>query len=90
MQALIQRVYSSGKFTATNNRITKRGSKRLRRAIYLAVQCGLRQGANPKIKDYYEKKKKEGKPYKVAVIACANKLIHHIYAILSKNEPYHL
>ncbi|MDP1511882.1 hypothetical protein Q8I65_16940 [Paenibacillus ottowii] len=26
---------------------------------------------------------------KVAVIACANKLIHHIYAILSKNEPYH-
>ncbi len=83
-------VYSSGKFTATNNRITKRGSKRLRRAIYLAVQCGLRQGANQKIKHYYEKKKKEGKPYKVAVIACANKLIHHIYAILSKNEPYRL
>ncbi|MDQ0496199.1 transposase [Paenibacillus brasilensis] len=83
-------VYSSGKFKATNNRITKRGSKRLRRAIYLAVQCGLRQGANQRIKDYYDKKKKEGKPYKVAVIACANKLIHHIYAILSKNEPYHL
>ncbi|MEC0255166.1 IS110 family transposase [Paenibacillus lautus] len=30
--------YSSGKFTATSNRITKRGSKRLRRALYLAVQ----------------------------------------------------
>ena len=30
-------VYSSGKFTATTNRITKRGSKNLRHALYLAV-----------------------------------------------------
>ncbi|QDY82853.1 IS110 family transposase [Paenibacillus polymyxa] len=34
-------VYSSGKFTTMNNRITKRGSKRLRKAIHLAVQCSL-------------------------------------------------
>ncbi|KJB84688.1 transposase, partial [Paenibacillus sp. E194] len=81
-------IYSSGKFTGTSNRITKRGSKRLRRALYLAVQCGIRRGANRRISDYYEKKRKEGKPYKVVVIACANKLLHHIYAILYKNEPY--
>ena len=36
-------VYSSGKFTATANRITKRGSKRLRHALYLAVLCSLRR-----------------------------------------------
>ncbi|KOP69032.1 transposase [Bacillus sp. FJAT-18019] len=81
-------IYSSGKFTATSNRITKRGSKRLRRALYLAVQCGIRRSANRRISDYYDKKRKEGKPYKVVVIACANKLLHHIYAILSKSEPY--
>lgn len=81
-------IYSSGKFTATSNRITKRGSKRLRRALYLAVQCGIRRGANRRISDYYDKKRKEGKPYKVVVIACANKLLHHIYAILCKSEPY--
>ncbi|WP_246009570.1 IS110 family transposase [Brevibacillus fluminis] len=50
-------VYSSGKFTATSNRITKRGSKRLRRALYLAVQCGLRRGINSRIKHYYDKKR---------------------------------
>ena len=83
-------VHSSGKFTASRNRITKRGSKRLRRALYLAVQCGLRGGANDRLKNYYDKKKKEGKPYKVAVIACANKLLHHIYAILSKGQPYNI
>lgn len=81
-------IYSSGKFTATSSRITKRGSKRLRRALYLAVQCGIRRGANRRISEYYEKKRKEGKPYKVVVIACANKLLHHVYAILCKNEPY--
>ncbi|MNB73337.1 Transposase IS116/IS110/IS902 family protein [compost metagenome] len=81
-------IFSSGKFTATSSRITKRGSKRLRRALYLAVQCGIRGGTNPKIREYYEKKRKEGKPYKVVVIACANKLLRHVYAILSKQQPF--
>ena len=81
-------VFSSGKFTATSSHITKRGSKRLRRSLYLAVQCGLRRNTNRKIKAYFDKKRAEGKPYKVVVIACANKLLHHIYAILSKGQPY--
>ncbi|SEK74513.1 Transposase IS116/IS110/IS902 family protein [Paenibacillus sp. cl141a] len=81
-------IFSSGKFTATNTRITKRGSKRLRRSLYLAVQCGMRKNANARIRSYYEKKRKEGKPYKVVVIACANKLLHHIFAILQKGQPY--
>lgn len=81
-------VHRSGKFTASRNRISKRGSKRLRRALYIAVQCGLRKGMNKRLKTCYEKKRKEGKPYKVAVIACANKLLHHIHAILVKGEPY--
>lgn len=81
-------IFSSGKFVATSSRITKRGSKRLRRALYLAVQCGIRGSTNAKIRDYYDRKRKEGKPYKVVVIACANKLLHHVYAILSKCQPY--
>lgn len=35
-------IFSPGKLTATGSRITKRGSKRLRRSLYLAVQCGIR------------------------------------------------
>ncbi|SFB63062.1 Transposase [Cohnella sp. OV330] len=81
-------VHSSGKFTASSSRISKRGSKRLRRALYVAVQCGLRKGVNERLKAYYDKKRKEGKPYKVVVIACANKLLHHVHAILVKGEPY--
>ncbi|MHA7966032.1 IS110 family RNA-guided transposase [Paenibacillus sp. CAU 1782] len=81
-------VHSSGRFTASSTRITKRGSKRLRRALYLAVQCGIRRSTNVRLSAYYDKKRQEGKPYKVTVIACANKLLHHIYAILKKGMPY--
>lgn len=41
-------VQSSGKFTATINRITKRGSSRQRYSLYLAVLCGLRSPRNKK------------------------------------------
>jgi transposase len=79
-------VYSSGKFTA--NRITKRGSKRLRHALYLAVLCGLRRTGSKKLRAFYDKKREEGKPYRVAVIACINKLLHRIYALLTCKEVF--
>ncbi len=81
-------VYASGKFIATSNRITKRGSKRLRRALFLAVQCGIRKSVNQQLKEYYDKKRAEGKAYKVAIIACTNKLVRWIYAILKHERPY--
>jgi hypothetical protein len=84
-------VFSSGKFHATSNRITKRGSKRLRRAIFLAVLCGIRGKApNLQLRQYYNKKRLEGKTHKVAIIACANKLLRILFAILSKAEKYRL
>jgi hypothetical protein len=81
-------VHSSGKFTATNNRITKRGSSRLRHALYLAVLCGIRSSRNKKLKEFYDKKKSEGKPAKVAIVACINKLLHWIYALLNRKESF--
>lgn len=81
-------VHSSGKFTATTNRITKRGSSRLRHALYLAVLCGIRSSRNNKLKEFYDKKKSEGKPAKVAIVAGINKLLHWIYALLNSKETF--
>lgn len=81
-------VHSSGKFTATINRITKRGSSRLRHALYMAVLCGIRGSRNKKLKEFYDRKREEGKPFKVAMIACVNKLIHWIYALLKRKETF--
>jgi transposase len=82
------RVYQSGKFTASINRITKRGYTKLRQSLYTAVQCGLTNNRNLKIREYYDKKRSEGKPHKVAIIACANKQLHWIYAILKHKQMY--
>ncbi|NOU69081.1 transposase [Paenibacillus sp. LMG 31461] len=79
-------VYASGKFTATTNKITKRGSKKLRHALYLAVLCGLKKTGSKKLREFYDKKRDAGKPYRVALIACVNKLLHWIYALLVKQE----
>lgn len=92
-------VYSSGKFTASVNRITKRGSCRLRHALYMAVQSGIRDSRkkktsdeiiprNRKLREFYDKKREEGKPFRVAIIACVNKLLHWIYALLKSSITF--
>lgn len=81
-------VFSSGKFTATINRITKRGSSRLRHSLFVAVLCSLRKSGSQRLKAFYDRKREEGKPHKVAVIACVNKLLHWIYAMLKRKELF--
>jgi transposase len=81
-------VFESGKFTASINRITKRGSNRLRHTLYVAVLCSLRKSGSTKLKAFYDRKREEGKPHKVAVIACINKMIHWIYALLKRKEVF--
>jgi transposase len=83
-------VYASGKFVATQNKITKHGSRRLRTALYQAVRCGIRSNRNKKLRAFYDKKRAEGKLFNVAVIACVNKLIHWIFAILTTKEAFRL
>ena len=89
-------VFESGTFKGTQNRITKRGSSRLRQALYMAVKRAIRDCRKQKITDeiiprnkrlraFYDKKREEGKPYRVALIECSNKLLHWIYALL-KNK----
>ena len=92
-------IFESGRFKGTVNRITKRGSSRLRHALFMAVKCAIRDSRkmkttdeviprNKKMRAFYDKKREEGKPYKVAVIACANKLLHWIYALLRTNSTF--
>jgi transposase len=52
----------------------------------MAVLCGIRGSRNKK--EFYDRKREEGKPFKVAMIACTNKLIHWIYALLKRKETF--
>lgn len=79
-------VRESGQFKGTRNHISKRGSPYLRKAIWQAAVVSLR--FNPKLKEFYQKKVKEGKAPKVAIGAVARRLTHIIYAVLRTNQDY--
>lgn len=82
------RVHQSGQFTATVNRITKRGSSRLRHALFVAAMCGLRKSGSKRMQAVYQAKRAAGKPHKVALVACINKLLHWIYAIVTRRQAF--
>lgn len=79
-------VNQSGEFEAKGSPITKVGSPYLRRAMWLAAE-GARK-SDPKLREFYEKKRLEGKPHRVAVTAVARKLCHVVYAVMRDQAPY--
>ena len=79
-------VSQSGDYESTHNRISKRGSPYLRRALFQAAL--IAEFNDPVFSAYYQKKISEGKHHLVATNAVARKLIHTIFAVLTKDEPY--
>ena len=79
-------VDESGKFSAEGVPITKQGSPYLRRSLWLAANRARQ--FDPRLKAFYDKKRREGKPHRVAVTACAWKLCHVVYAVMRDGEPY--
>jgi transposase len=80
------KVKQSGLTLKRNTKLTKRGSPELRRAIFLAANTARRY--DPELRDYYKKKRDQGKAYTPATIAVAQKLCARIYAVLTRGTPY--
>lgn len=79
-------VNQSGKFDSGGGPITKHGSPYLRRAVWLAAGRACQH--DPKLRAFYEKKRAEGKPHRVAVTAVARKLCHIVFAVMRDQAPY--
>ena len=73
-------VCQSGKFIG-KSKISKRGNRHLRRAIYLMTAAVVSK--NPFFKAYFLRRKKEGLVPQKALMATAHKLIRVIFAMLS-------
>jgi transposase len=86
-------VKQSGKFKGSKNKMSKRGSKYLRRVIYMIAISSIRKKRNgkypnPILRKYYELKLNQGKKPKVAIGACMTKVIFYIYATLRNQKPF--
>lgn len=76
----------SGEYMGTRNRMSKRGSPYLRRAIWLAATVAAHH--DPALHAFYLKKREEGKPYMTTIGHICRKLTSIIYAIMRDNKEY--
>jgi transposase len=79
-------VTQSGNFSGTQEKMSKRGSPYLRRAVYLGANAARR--FDSVFKEYYEKLVSRGKHPKQALGAVATKLLRVIHAVLKNQKPY--
>ena len=77
--------YQSGKYEG-KSRISKRGNRHLRRVIWLMATKVIIN--NNLFRIYFFKRRKEGLPYKKAVLATAHKLIRVMFAMLSRKTCF--
>ena len=85
-------IRQSGKFSGTENHLSKRGSKYLRATLSMVARTNISRKSsgeyfNPILADYYLKKC-ETKPPKVACCAVMHKLINIIFAVLRDQKPF--
>jgi transposase len=73
--------YESGKYVG-KSRISKRGNRHLRRVIWLMATRVIT--SNELFRAYFFKRRKDGLPYKKAVLATAHKLIRVMFVMLSR------
>jgi transposase len=82
-------VKQSGEFEGTQNRMSKRGSPYLRRALFqAALVASVGKKPDPVLSAFYQKKLAEGKHHNTAVGAVARKMCNIIYCVLTENRSY--
>lgn len=69
--------------TLRGKRMVWGGRATVRTALYMAALCGRRW--NPQLRGFYERLRAAGKPKKVALIACARKLLTILNAMIRDN-----
>ncbi len=80
------RIKQSGDFSATNTKLSKRGSPYLRRSIWLAATVAAFN--DPALSIYYQGLRARGKAHGTAIGAVARKLTNIIFAVLRDQKPY--
>ena len=73
--------FQSGSVNVQSRGISKRGSSSLRRVLFQVMSVILQNSPKDEpVYAYLDKKRSEGKPYKVYMIAAANKFLRIYYA----------
>ena len=76
--------HTSGTSVYKNGKITKNGPTRLRAILFFAARSAIK--FNNACKGLFDRLRKRGKPYKLAMVAVVKKMLHQVFAVVkSKN-----
>lgn len=81
-------IYQSGEISGEHLKITKKGNKRLRSLLYLAVECIIKTKKAENLVEFYKNKKQHGLAPKAAVVATMNKLLRVIYSMIKNKATF--
>lgn len=85
-------VNESGKFKSDRNKMSKRGTRFGRRALYAVALASVRKNraGNPinSVLYQYRKENLNGKKNKVALGAIMHKIVNYIFAVIRDKQPY--
>ena len=80
------RQYSSGSSVRGKQRISKIGSQRVRKALFMPAL--VIKNKNPHFRDFCNRLTTKGKCAKVIIVAVMRKLMHIIFGMLKNNTPF--
>lgn len=79
-------IFTSGTSVEKRPRISRGGSRHLRRALYMPALVALCR--EPHLRAFYERLLSRGKARLQAVVAVMRKLLHGLFAMFRSNQPY--
>jgi hypothetical protein len=77
---------SSGTSIKGKNKVHKMANKELKKLLHLCALTAIKY--SPEFKQYFERKKGEGKNGMVVLNAIRNKLLLRVVAVVNKQQPY--
>ena len=78
--------HSSGTSIRGRTRVSHMANKTMKRLLHLGARSAIRH--SPEIKQYYERKRAEGKPRMSVLNAVCNKLISRVFVCINNNRLY--
>jgi len=78
--------FTSGTSVQKRPRISRGGSRHLRRALYMPALVALRR--EPHLRAFYQRLLSRGKARLQAVVAVMRKLLHALFAMFRSNQSY--
>lgn len=77
---------SSGTSKNTTPKVSKIANQEIKALLTQAAKCAVKH--DPELREYYNRKIKEGKQPWLVINNVRNKLIHRAYAVIERREPY--